>query len=164
MKNQSTKILLGVCLIAIWGLLGFRISAKLQGNDQIALLEAPIANRKVLSHPFTFELDLDYRDPFGKSVSYVPNAKMIKANPIKSVNSISLINKKKAIPAFPKVEYRGDITSRTGRKAAVLKVENEFINLGLGEQYKDLELRAIYQDSIQIAYQSFDKIIPKVKE
>lgn len=175
MKDLSTKITLGIALIGIWGLFGFRIYQRYQPTNDNLDYSANLPTQtqsNAKQKEFKFGLELDYRDPFlGESLARKeqyqpskPQRRSIRTTPIKETPKKQEKPQKLKSVKFPEVEYKGNIRLKSGRSVALVKVEGQMINWGLGEQLSEMNLLRIYEDSIQIKLQHEEKLILKKKE
>lgn len=162
MKSNQTKYLLGIALIAIWGLLGMRIYSKYAKKNQPVQLAATAAVPIVIAEAQAFQLTKEsYRDPFLDQK--LKKAKMPTAN-TRNINSSrpKVVKRSKPIK-FPAIAYKGHIVLQSGHQAAVLKVGPELINLGLGNVFAEVRLLKLYPDSIRVEYQGMEKTILKAR-
>ncbi len=163
MKNQSTKYLLGLALLTVWGLLGFRVYQK-YSPTQLSFHQperpAPILTALPLE---PFSLLSNYRDPFA---SHPPNQTAM-VNPVRPTSkkppAVKLQVKEASPPAIPELSYKGNIALKNGRESALLRVDNHLVNLGKGETYNELKLLQIFDDSIKVSFQGLEQTISKVR-
>ena len=111
------------------------------------------------AEPFSISSDT-YRDPFLENTLKKPQPVVVKARTTRPVAPPRAPVKTKPVK-FPAIAYKGHVLSKSGHKAAVLKVENDLINLGWGEKYQEINLLQIYEDSIRIGYKGAEKTILK---
>ena len=180
MEGKKVKYLLGLLLLGVWGILGYRIYQK--RNPEVYTFEANAKAIALESIPEVkpFQLDLDYQNPFLKAgikevkISRYSKPMATSSNFVSSrrrrveASSVALRKKMevKAKPkkvVFPKISYKGNLKLKTGRQAALLSINGKTMNLGRGEQFEGLELVHIYEDSIQLKYESKMKTIEKVQ-
>lgn len=110
MKNKKKTYLLLVAVLAIWGILGFRIIATLGPSDEVqtpiktATLEQPLT----LKIRDTFSINANYRDPF---LGTLPKTKKKSKTP------------KKKPPKAPKrsIAYHGSV-AQNGAKSRLFFV------------------------------------------
>ncbi len=161
MKPTQTKYLLGAALVLIWGLLLSRIYGKYAGstNLQYASSESPLFIAKTEAEPFSISTDT-YRDPFLENTLKQPQPVVVKRRNTRTVAAPKALLKTKPIK-FPMIAYKGHILSKSGHKAAVLKVNKDLINLSWGEKYQEISLLQIYEDSIRVGYKGVEKTILK---
>ena len=172
MKSSHTKYLLGIALLAVWGLVGFQLYSKMGNKNQayIPFTEKPI--EQLPQQRDTFALLANYRDPFlGKklkrtktnvSPSKVRSTKA-KANPAKAVKPKPKPKPKKSI-VFPKMIYKGHISLKQGREVALVNVDGKSLNLAWGERYGELTVTKIYEDSLKVSYQGEEQLILKASK
>ena len=160
-ENNKTKYLLGLCLLGIWSVLGFRFYEKFSRNESITLIAANSnINDPKQKKIFNYALILDYADPFtGKKSIRIPQktATLPKRNISRKVDPAKF-NKHKKV-RFPQVEYKGNIVNANGKVAAIVKINKEFLNLNLFESHQDIEITKIFQDSIVIRKEGVEKTV-----
>ncbi|MEL6863594.1 MAG: hypothetical protein AAFP19_04205 [Bacteroidota bacterium] len=162
MKKQSTKYFLGLALFAVWGLVGYRLYTKLYKSNQAYLLPPPIEISDAPATDDSFTLSLDYRDPFLDKKLSRPKAVQVK-QVAKKVNVPPKPKAKTPIKTveFPDMQYKGNIALKDGRQVALVSINGEIVNLGLGESYEQVALMEIEQDSIQIGYRGEVMMVAK---
>jgi len=162
-ENNKAKYLLGVSLLAIWGLVGYRMYQKYSGNENSFSLVPPNTEIPIAQAGFQFDLQLDYRDPFGNKAKIMSTDPRPLLSTSRSVKKIGKIKTKKKKVRFPNVEYRGNIVSKTGEEAAVLMYEKEFLNMNINQVHNKLTLVNIHPDSVIVSFEGEEKVIEKVR-
>lgn len=163
MENKNVRYLLAVAVLAIWGLLGYRIYQKMNpGNDFVAPPPPVLAVTEVEKDSFT--LLVNYPDPFLGTRIPLPEAAPAPANPSNSTTVIPpKISSPPATAVFPQIVYKGLIALKNGRKAALATVDGKTMNWGWGENYEEMTLLDIQEDSIRVRYQEEEKTILKAR-
>lgn len=164
MEKQGTKYILGIALVAIWGLLAYRIYQKMNPDNSFFI---PPANSFVLEDKTSidsFKLLVNYRDPFLEDRLQLPQKEKIKPRrqinvPVPPQQNIEV--KKKAPVQFPEINYKGSIYLKSGRKAALLTIDRQIMNLGLGESYNEIYLMKIHEDSIRLRFSGEERTFMK---
>ncbi len=158
MEKQTTKYLLAIAVIAIWGLLGYRIYKKVYPDNDFFI---PTTNDFVLEKNTaidSFQLLVNYRDPFlGNKIKQrqQPISTERQVNVGKPTKNFNLTKPKKA--TFPKLSYKGSIYLDSGRKVALISFNKHMVNLGLGESFEEITLLAIQEDSIRLGFKGQEK-------
>lgn len=159
MEQKNTKYLLALALFSIWGLLGFRIYNKMNPPQLHLVDHEIIVDQTNILEKDSFTLLVNYPDPFltGKLKAKIPvSMAAIPRKAIPQAPRKSLPQKKQKI-VFPKLSYKGNVKLKNGRNAALVNIEGQIMNLGLGEQYKKISLVQIFEDSIQITFNGHPK-------
>lgn len=164
MKKNNTKYLLGLALVGVWGVLGFRIYEKVNPSNNFQLVSSTI-NTPVESNLPTrnYQLSLGYDDPFLEK-------KLKRAKPVavqqpsdkitrRRKNQKKRPEKKRVI--FPQIIYKGNMKMKGGREVALMNVDGQFVQLGKSENYKDLNVLQVYPDSVRIAFSGVEKTITR---
>lgn len=164
MKPNQTKYLLGIALIAIWGLLGMRVYSKYDKQNHPIQLAATSTASIAITESQPFQLtEASYRDPFLDNKLKKTKSKSASSG-TRNISTSQPKRLKKSKPVkFPTIAYKGHIVLKTGRQAAVLKVGAELINLGIGNDFAEVRLLKLYPDSIRVSYQGVEKTILKAK-
>ncbi len=164
MKPNQTKYLLGIALIAIWGLLGMRVYSKYAKQNHPIQLATTTMTPSVIAEVQPFQLTGEsYRDPFLDD-KLKKNRPTVATSARRNISAAKPKRLKKTKPVlFPAIAYKGHIVLQTGRQAAVLKIGAELVNLGLGNTRAEVRLLKLYPDSIRVAYQGLEKTILKAK-
>lgn len=162
MKNQASKYALGLTLLAVWGLVGFRVYQKF-GPKELNLPPPRYALATTTATPAEpFQLLLDYRDPFsGKSFPPPASPPKTVSNPPKP--AAAKPKKPPAPPALPKIVYKGHVALRDGRQAALLRIDNQLVNMGEGERHDAVQLLKIYGDSVKVEFKGQQATVAKVQ-
>ena len=165
MENKNVKYLLAFAVLAIWGLLGYRIYQKLNpGND--FFIPPPQEIFTAVTQTDSFTLLVNYRDPFLGTKLRVPEVPVAHTPP--ATRRASTVIPKPVSPPqvkpFPQIQYKGLIALKTGRKAALVNIDGKTMNWGWGESYRELTLLNIYEDSIRVRYGKAEKVILKGRQ
>lgn len=172
MEKNNAKYFLGIALLSIWGLVGYRVYNKMNSNNNWRIPNQEISFSNPQSSIDSFGLYLDYESPFKVAkASFTPQ--VVVANNASSTSGINTnkvaqrkVKKRKSQPqkvAFPSVSYKGSISLKNGRTAALIKINNQITNLGVGEEFENVMLQKIYNDSIQVRFENRDSIFFKAR-
>ena len=160
MEKNSVKYLLGIAVIAIWGLLGYRIYQKVYPPVYIPVTTSSNITTSVPLAKDSFTLLAKYRDPFEIETTSSKKKSQVKA--IKPKNKPVQNNNKgakrsKPFSSFPKLLYKGLITVEKGNQIALVTINGQMIHLKKGQEINGLILNDIFTDSIQVKYQGNSK-------
>ena len=149
MKNKSVTYGLLIVVAIIWYQVFFRVSGSLFGEDEA--IAPPVNQVSVvpMAERDTFDLQANYRDPFGETKK--------KAVVVGDDVAPPRQRTPKPLPpqiVWPPIEYFG-LVKKTHSKAplAILKVDGIQLMLRRGEEmFNEIVLKEIGRDSIQIVY------------
>ena len=167
--NTATRIILGVALVAIWGLVIYRVVDAMKGKDVPNI--APITywiDSTNTNLKETFQLHLGYNDPFLKTVSlgmdYSINnennesqVEITSETPSTEVSgqATSIANLLPQTPQkiqFPKIEYIGFIANKqNGKSLAIMKHNNKTYRVRFGDKIAKCSVISIERDSVQVS-------------
>lgn len=157
MKNKGFTYLLLIVVAVIWYQVFFRIKSNLETNPDTSLLGNKNQLSKIKIARDTFNLDANYRDPFGGKISHIPDTikKVRVNNPISKPVQIS--------PNWVKIKYYGSMKKTESKNPlAVMNIDGEQFFLRKGEEVFDgYKVLAIYKDSVLISYQKKNKYFYK---
>ncbi len=170
--NTATRIILGIALVAIWGLVIYRIVDAMKGKDTPNI--APIAywlDSTNTNTNETFQLHLGYNDPFLKTVSLSSNYQIdnnsdseyspqtIEQNPVNpptevSGQATSIANLLPQAPKkiqFPQMKYVGFVANKqNGKSLAIIKHNNKTYRVRVGDKVANCSVISIERDSVQV--------------
>lgn len=162
MKNKRTTYILIISVVAVWGIIFYRIFTATQAAEPVSFnLPASKASYESLydyQMKDTFTLALNYRDPFlgGEPQSEIP-VTTVPREPAGFVMN--------AIAAPPPVNweiirYTGYIMNPNIRRAvAIMNINGKEYMLSEGQKADGVTLIKSYRDSVKISYQSKTKFI-----
>lgn len=158
MKNKKLTYILGVAVLAVWGLIIYRVVAAAgNDNDDMPVSTAPIKKEPYNDYAIpkdTTHLLLNYRDPFGL---------------VKSKDSIriSLAHSHKIANIAPKpvfnwgfIKYSGYMRNPGSKKlVAILTINGRSVNMAEGETIDKVKLLRNMGDSIKVSCDGHTKFI-----
>ena len=167
MEKKSTKLFLGILLLSVWSIFGYRLyERKSKTNTAYPRAVIPEHNAAATERE-AFALLLNYKDPFVEERSIRSRRVNSAIQPRPSTAAIQK-NKarkkveKKKVP-FPKIEYKGNVKLVSGQQKAIVKMENDIHHWRSGERKDDLLLERIYDDSIQVRFQDMVEVFVKAQ-
>jgi len=150
MKNKTLTYILLIAVAAIWYQVFFRVSGNLFGEDEpIIPTTNQVSNIPTVERD-TFDLQANYRDPFGETKKALVVVGEQGALPPQQ-------NRPRQRPpqtVWPPIQYFG-MVKKTESKAplAILKVDGIQLMLRRGEEmFNEIILKEIGRDSIQVLY------------
>lgn len=150
-KNQKTYLLLGLVL-AIWGILGFRIVKSISPSEPETTVSVASIEFKPtsLKERDTFSILANYRDPF-LGTFQKPKTK----NPINR----STKNKKQSLPE-KNIIYSGLVNDNaTGQKIFFLNVDGQQLMLSKNQQAEGVKLISGNAEKVKLRYNGLTKTI-----
>jgi hypothetical protein len=161
-KEQQKIIVLVPLVLLIWGyaiyaLMGVSGGDKVS-NNEIFAIEMP--DDLSLSAD-SFELNLNYKDPFLKGIKYTPSK--IPQVPVAQQKNIAKASKN-TVPKkpWPRLIYKGTIKNKTtSTLIAILEINKVEALLKEGEEYQQIQVLDITSDSIYTAFGDEKKYILK---
>jgi len=178
MKNKKLLYLLLPLTAMVWGLVIYKVMQSLEiPEEKMADNSAKISSVENNSpKPDTFNLLLNYRDPFlanrppakrNAEASFIINkatpslTSFIK--PTENASTNSTANSSTTI-LWPSIEYQGLIeNSQNRRKVAMIHINNDIYLLPEGHSASGIKLTKILPDSIQVEFNKQKKFIWKHK-
>ncbi|NJN77204.1 MAG: hypothetical protein HC803_01810 [Saprospiraceae bacterium] len=164
--NTITRIILGIALIGIWGLVIYRVVDSMKGKDTPNI--SPIIYWTDTASNFvnqSYQLHLGYNDPFLKVGNFKSDIENINnfENEITSNSSSTdvvtppttiqnLLPQQTPKVQFPPLEYIGlVINKQNGQQLAVIKHHNEIHKVYLGDKIANCTVFNIQKDSVQVS-------------
>jgi hypothetical protein len=162
--NTATRIILGIALVTIWGLLIYRVvdSMKEKNTPNIAPITYWMDTTSSVVNQ-SYQLHLGYNDPFLKKIGFksetenindfdnsiLSNSTDISTPPTTIQN---LLPQKTPKVQFPPLEYIGLVTNKkNGQQLAVIKHNNQIHRIRLGDKIANCTIFNIQKDSVQIS-------------
>lgn len=157
------QIALLVFIAGIWGKVIYDFFKYKEQKHELADNYPIQTAAPVLDEKFSYELDLEYRDPFlGKYPKTKSNSNRPKTSytPPPKKDKPEEKPKKKVNVKWPKIEYVGNIMNNNAKTESVtLKVNGEESFMLPGQAIQGVTLKALFPDSIQLVYQEEQKTI-----
>jgi hypothetical protein len=164
LKNKKLTYLLICSVLAVWGIIVYRVFARSAG-DQKEYESSPA--QKAPEEPLddyelkdNFTLNLNYRDPFSGTGSTETEQT---APPDFLTEQIPVFNN---LPASPPpidwsfIRYAGRVVNPASRKTITLLIINSLETMiGEGEQIRGVKLIKNYRDSVKVSFQGKEKFI-----
>ena len=161
MKNKMLTYLLGLIVLAVWGLIIYRVFYAVSGDDDD---DSPAVLSKAVKEPYndfnipkdTTRLLLNYRDPFGL-VSFKDT----------TATTVKISHHKVAVPSPLKpgldwnfIQYSGYIQNPGSKKLlALVTINGKNEMLSEGEIKDNVKLLKNMRDAIKVSFNGQTKII-----
>jgi hypothetical protein len=163
MKNRKTAYIMVPIVLAIWGMIGWKVYAAMKGKDDQILAQVTGEKIKTTVEKIsdTISLIADYRDPFlGKSI-VIKDSKFEIRNSKKEL-AVKVPVKEKIALAWPKVVYHGLIKRTTDQKTVgFLNVNGRSYFVKGGEAAGEVNVGKLWKDSVEIVFGKDKKVFRK---
>lgn len=157
MKKKNQIVILAPLVLLIWGIIAYRVFKAVKGKTEVRVANVPqLPFKQAAAETTTYELQLDYEDPFLKNRRYYrtpgPNTN---SNPtaVKKVKP-RVVRKTSAPPVqWPRIVYHGLISHKEDKTTLYLvEVDGDSHFLKVGEAVNELRLVKAFPDSIYVRY------------
>lgn len=165
MGKKKINIVLIIIVLGLWGTVAYKTVA------QFFFPETLVVNENISNNGFnldevnkdTFQLKKVTRDPFlntqNKSIDSILKKDYSKI-PIKKIKSSAIVVRPKEITNWPSIFYYGYIKSKSKDEELVLvKIDEKLYKLRKYDQVREIILKQIYNDSIELNYNKQKRII-----
>ncbi|CAN5882891.1 hypothetical protein BH11BAC7_BH11BAC7_16740 [soil metagenome] len=165
MKNKKTAYLLVPIVLAIWGMIGWKVYAAMGGKDEnnkLALIEnISVSNIEI---PDTVELIANYRDPFLDDSKFKIQDSKFRINDSKLLK-VKIPEQPKVIAVWPVVAYYGLIRRNgDGKTVGFLNVNgvSYFVSATAGgEVAGDVRVGKLWKDSVEVFWDRERRVVGK---
>lgn len=159
MKNKKLIYVLLPAVLAIWGIVFYRIFNAVGGDEPgNALNEHNEKAAQVTSYTDTFTISTDYRDPFMGKLAVENRPRTFVSSPPKRVDP-----KPQPVQVpWPTLGYSGMIKNqKSAVQLAMLQVNGQNYTLKAGQSAEGVQILQIYRDSVEVTFQKEKRIIRK---
>ncbi len=157
MKNKKLIYILLPLALFVWGMIVYKIFFQTNTPEEhITFMPNTMVKKNDAVLPDTFELKLNYTDPFLKNEKRVISTKaqtapkVVEAKPKKSAETIN----------FPAIKFDGFIKKQEN-ELAIVSINGSSHFMKTGETAKEIKLIRIYSDSIIVSFQNQKRTIKK---
>lgn len=153
MKDKKLSWFLLPAVIAIWGMIGWKVYAAIAGEEEAA--HVPVRPTERLADtsatPAQYTLLLNYRDPFFETK---PKPKPAATNPVKPGQApVKASVPAPAAAAWPVVSYGGLVRqTQSGKTVGFLVVNGTSYFVNAGDAVDELAVRSLWSDSIEVRF------------
>ncbi|MHC1705777.1 MAG: hypothetical protein AB9846_17885 [Tenuifilaceae bacterium] len=155
MGSKNKNIILGVVVIAIWGLIAFKIVSYFNSTSKVELPATNVfktAGIKVKREKYT--IDATYRDPFLNEVK----EKIVKSD--QNLRDVSFQVSKPPVK-WPDIKYNGIIESTNkSKRVGLLQINKKVFLVNEGDSTARVIVIAMYKDSLRLKYDKEVKVFP----
>lgn len=161
MKNKKTLWILVPAVLAIWGMIGWKVYAAMQNPDE-EYVELPLTESDVDSSfvPENYELDLNYRDPF--------LGEQIRTTPVRQSSENGTSNKNISKPELtppiqaPVLHYYGLVQeTSTGKTVGFLRINSETHFVKAKDVIEGVTVLRIWSDSVEVSFGNLKSVVRK---
>jgi type II secretory pathway component PulC len=152
MNSKWTKIFLIFAVLVVWGLIIFKIISHFnnQGNGEI--IDNRAINLSTNQKTDTFNLLLNYPDPFLYTLR-IENNQSHSGSKSKLSSSPKVIKEPKPVLPIPVIKYFGLITNKKTQKlVAIINIAGKQYLAKQGETFNGVSVLKMFNDSILINY------------
>ena len=157
MRNKKTLYILLPAVVLIWGLVFYKIFSGINKTPENTFKQPIKKNTNAANEKNdTIQLIANYRDPFlgapaMKSKKITDVNQLMKNNPF----LVGIIN-------WPDIKYGGIINNKNKNKTIVLmSINNRSYLVSKGDTLKEIKVKDIFRDSIQLIYRNMNKTYRK---
>lgn len=166
MKNKKTAWILLPAVLAIWGFLGWKVYAAMTVDEPMVVFNPEVNDEleKEKLIPDTYQLLLDYNDPFLKGENPNKHVKQPIVNgPPKNANTEP---KKQPQPpaqkSWPEIRYSGLVKSpKDGKMVGFLSINGTSHFVKPGEVIGEVTVREIWKDSVKVVMGKESRFVRK---
>jgi hypothetical protein len=162
MKNKRLTYLLGIIVLAVWGIVIYRIFYAVGGNDDDDMEMAAPVQVKEPYNDFALPKDttlllINYRDPFGLTQFKDTTKKITKNDHHKQL----IVASSKPAVDWSFIKYSGYIQNPVSKKLiALVTINGKNEMLSEGESKDNVKLVKNMKDEIKISFNGDTKLIP----
>ena len=157
MNSKNRNIILGAVVIAVWGLIAFKIVSYFKSSSVVELPATNVfksAGIKVKRERFA--LDASYRDPFLNEIK----VKTSKSDPYRQIEQVST---KKQVK-WPDIRFNGIIeSSAKDKKVGILQIDKRVYLVNVGDSAAKVAVIGMFKDSLRLKYSNEIKVYPLQK-
>lgn len=150
MKNKKTVYFLVPIVLAIWGMIGWKVYAAIGGREKDVSI--PSAEKKIkisTGISDTLELIANYRDPFLDRM--LERTNLPKQNSSQKAQKEKLLEVPKQELKWPKIIYHGLVKkSGSERTLGFLGVDGKSHFVKSGDDVGNLKVGKIWKDSVEV--------------
>lgn len=149
-KPKSKNIILGILVIFVWGLIGYKVLSYLTDNSNIELPNVnPVKNAGIKVKKETFRINASYSDPFVREVKVKPSP----ARTVQGYNEYQNYQPALVQVTWPEIIYGGIIeTTDKNRRIGLLKLSGSNFLVKNQDSIMNIRVLGVYKDSISLRY------------
>jgi len=153
---SSKNIILGIVVVAVWGVIAFKI---LSYFSKSSIVELPTSNAfktaGIKLKKEKFKLDASYTDPFLKDIKEMVIQQTL--SPMNVGNRVEFQPLKSNV-LWPEVKFCGIVeTSTKEKKIGLLQVDKRNFLISEGDSIVSVKVIKIYKDSLRLKFSNEEK-------
>jgi hypothetical protein len=160
MKNKKTAYIMVPLVLAIWGMIGWKVFAAMEGKGKNSVAVPAKENIKAqrIEISDTIQLLANYRDPFLDK----PAAPVKNQNPNSKKEIVKIPEQPKITSTWPTVTYHGLIRRNNDqRSVGFLNVNGASYFVQGGEGAGAVNVGKLWKDSVEVLFGKDKKIFKK---
>jgi len=157
MKNKKSIYILLPLVLLVWGAVLFQVFSFTKSDEII-----PITNSEFTIKPLkinqrqSFDININYRDPFLGKAYVAQNTAVVKVNHTKSAKVV----KPKETLVWPTILYKGMISDTKAKNTIfMLIIDNKNYYMKIGETENEILLKSGDKESVYVKYKGNLNII-----
>lgn len=162
MKNKKLVYLLLFLTVVVWGMIFYRIFNYVNENStpELSMKTKKISTDTAGVYMDTFNLILNYRDPFLGSNTIQRNDEGKKTNSVITAKKQDTKEVKSSTAKWPVLSYGGIVKNEgTKNMVIILNINGKSHLMKPGEVIKDCELLNVYRDSATVRFNGETKTV-----
>jgi hypothetical protein len=155
MKNKKLSWILLPAVIAIWGMIGWKVYAALNSESDAAsdAVEAPAALLDSTAARDTYQLALNYRDPFFDAPVKPRAPVKSSSHPDGAAKENQKAPKAEVRDTAPVVRYYGLVKeTQSGKTVGFVAVDSESHFVKNGDKVSGVEIVRLWSDSVEVLF------------
>jgi hypothetical protein len=160
MKNKLTAKFLLPVVLGIWGLIGWKVYAAINGSDEAVKSSEPVITKTAKSNlPDSLALSLDYRDPFLSKTEQKRSPGTVYPV-IHPGNTTKPEQPKPATASWPKINYSG-LVKHDAKTVGFLNVNGTSYFVQPGIIAGEVKVINVWKDSVQVEWGKERRVVGK---
>lgn len=160
MKNKKLSWILLPAVLAIWGMIGWKVYAAMNGEDEVFANNVPqtslYSDTSVVPEDYT--LSLNYRDPFFEPQQ---KPKTVSTN-VKKTETPSVQTSAPQVTQWPSVSYGGLVRqTQSGKTVGFLIINGSSHFVNAGDVAGELTVVKMWSDSVEVKFAKESRRIRK---
>lgn len=150
MKNKKNIYILLPLVLFVWGAVLYQVFSFTK-SDEVTSIDNPEFNIKPLkiSQRKSFDININYRDPFLGKMYAAQTASKTKANPSRTKKEV----KPKETLVWPTILYKGLISdTKEKSKIFMLVIDNKNYYMKIGDTENEILLKSGDKESVYVKY------------
>lgn len=161
MRNKKLLYILVPAVVAVWGLIAYRVASHLNSKAPANNSALPVFNKPKVTDTLTFTLLENYRDPFlGRIQANDTPLKSTKEKKQKN-EPVDYFTLQRINEILGQVSYGGLIEGQGDGRMGLFRIKDKNCFLRQGQKTEGIEIIGLYADSARIRSEGHEKTIIK---